>query len=293
MANKLTQEEAARRLKQHGAELLDVYQGCRKKILVRYIQCGHERTVTPSCVLEGYGCLICDCASRRITQSEAQKRFSDRGLEILGSYTGRHVKVKSRCIACGFEWLKFPQSVFSGGGCPKCTGVLKRTQAEMEEKFRERGLELLGEYKMRRIRVETRCLICCYEWAALPQDIVAGRGCPQCGSCGFRPGNPAILYYLRVFCPYGDPLYKIGITNRTVKERLRWDMDKVTVLGLKHFQIGADARQEEQRILREFSAHRYVGPTILEHTGNTELFTIDVLGLDGPHQTQWLELEAA
>jgi hypothetical protein len=74
-------------------------------------------------------------------------------------------------------------------------------------------------------------------------------------------------------------LYKIGITNRSVRERFGRDFDKIFVLMEKTFNLGIAALEEGERILKEFRLDRYIGPNILA-SGNEELFVRDVLGLD-------------
>lgn len=97
---------------------------------------------------------------------------------------------------------------------------------------------------------------------------------------GFSPFKPAVLYFLEVLCRSRGALYKIGVTNRTVEQRFRTeDLDRITVLHTRHYENGADAYAEEQRILKEFAAYRYDGEPVLISDGNTELFTIDVYKL--------------
>jgi len=77
------------------------------------------------------------------------------------------------------------------------------------------------------------------------------------------------------------PLYKIGITNRTVAERFEGaDFAKMTVLKEWEYASGYDAREQEQFIINECSDHLYDGPDVLNLKGNTELFDTDILGLD-------------
>jgi len=111
--------------------------------------------------------------------------------------------------------------------------------------------------------------------------LFQGSGCPKCAPYWFQDDKPAILYYLRVSNPFGDPLYKIGISNRTVMERFPRDISKITILDIQHFPVGADAYAREQEILEEFDADRYDGPDILRDNGNDELFILDVLRLAG------------
>jgi hypothetical protein len=50
------------------------------------------------------------------------------------------------------------------------------------------------------------------------------------------------------------------------------------------FKEGRKAFELEQYYLNLFKEHRYQGPPILKSSGNTELFTHDILGLDTLNQ---------
>jgi len=100
------------------------------------------------------------------------------------------------------------------------------------------------------------------------------------GMTGFKPHKPAILYYLKVSRPSGKPLYKIGITNRTLKLRfVPADLQKIEVLLTKRFSLGKDAWEKERLIKQENKQYKYKGKKVLRD-GNTELFTTDILGMD-------------
>jgi hypothetical protein len=99
---------------------------------------------------------------------------------------------------------------------------------------------------------------------------------------GFNIKLPAIKYYIK-FESENLLLYKIGITNRKTNKRLMemhipktW---KTTILQELHFDIGADALLLETTQKQQFKEHQYKGKYLLLN-GNTELFIIDVLGLD-------------
>ncbi len=106
-------------------------------------------------------------------------------------------------------------------------------------------------------------------------------GCPVCAETGFDPSIPAIAYYIRIETG-GGPLYKIGVTNRTVAERFHRDIDRVKIKVIKEweFNSGAEALEFERNILSCFQDQRYDGPLILIQMGNTEIFEVDVLDLD-------------
>ena len=106
-------------------------------------------------------------------------------------------------------------------------------------------------------------------------------GCPDCAESGFNPSQPGVLYYIAVSTDDGDTLYKIGITNTSVKSRFpALDLARIRVVRTWRFAVGRFAAEREAEILYQYAGDRYYGPDILVGAGNTELFTHDVLGLD-------------
>ena len=99
------------------------------------------------------------------------------------------------------------------------------------------------------------------------------------GNRGFQPTKPGALYYLKIIYPNTPTLYKIGITNYTVKRRFGSDMKYITILKEEIFQDGSIATEKEREILRKYKNKKYLGNPILQ-SGNSELFVCDVLGLD-------------
>lgn len=119
-----------------------------------------------------------------------------------------------------------------------------------------------------------------YKWAMRNKklDIVCAH--MEAATSGFDKKAPAILYFLQVEGEKGETLYKIGITNRTVKERFGSDMKKITILAEYHFSQGQTAADLEKEILNKFSVYKYTGNPVLKD-GNTELFhtNISIKGL--------------
>jgi hypothetical protein len=99
------------------------------------------------------------------------------------------------------------------------------------------------------------------------------------GRVGFNPRRSGILYYLRVKNPHGDPVYKIGVTNYTVRTRYPEYWDRITIIQTWFFWDGYKALAREQEILRECCSFRYHGPAVIG-SGYSELFSCDVLKLD-------------
>ena len=58
------------------------------------------------------------------------------------------------------------------------------------------------------------------------------------------------------------------------------NFDDITVLEIWDYASGLEAREQERQILKTFKANLYQGPDVLAGGGNSEIFDIDVLGLD-------------
>ena len=97
---------------------------------------------------------------------------------------------------------------------------------------------------------------------------------------GFSKERAAVLYHLRITGPGGLVLFKVGITNRAVEDRIAGmglhDGISAEVLDRIEFASGRDARIAEKRLHRRLSSKRYSGPPVMKN-GNTELFTVNVL----------------
>lgn len=122
--------------------------------------------------------------------------------------------------------------------------------------------------------------IICREHGEFEQEAhmhLLGHGCQKCAVSGFKKDKPATLYYIRIA---GANVYKIGITNNSVNDRfLARDLDNIEIIKEWYYENGEEAYAREQKILQEFRDYRYSGDPILS-SGNSEMFTIDVLGLD-------------
>ena len=81
-------------------------------------------------------------------------------------------------------------------------------------------------------------------------------GCPNCTVYGFKPNQPAILYYASIQTDLGknrdQTVYKIGITNLTFKERFAKDLKIITALKQWEFDVGSQAREIEKKHLVNF-----------------------------------------
>lgn len=238
------------------------------------------------------GCKTCGAESRRLKRVLNTKEFITRAINVHGEgynydktkYIDDRTKVLIICPEHGEFSQKPGDHVRSAQGCPKCAGKDVTT-----EEFTEKAISVHGEKytyeKVNYINNHVKVVITCPEhgdFQQTPNNHLSGSGCYLCptrASSGFDPGKAAVLYYLKITTEKGQKLYKIGITNRTVKERFNLtDLKKIEVVKQKLYQNGAHALEWEQKLLKLYKSYQYKGPNMLE-SGNTELFTEDILKL--------------
>ena len=108
------------------------------------------------------------------------------------------------------------------------------------------------------------------------RDHLQGRGCPTCATSGFDRCKPAILYFGSIL-----GVYKLGVTNRTVRERYNaLDYSKFTNILTWEFETGYEAHEREQYLLEYYKQYAYTGPTpFTDGTKTTECFTEDIYKL--------------
>ncbi|WP_394389223.1 hypothetical protein [Shewanella woodyi] len=208
----------------------------------------------------------------------------------IGEYMGVNVLRVHKCKSCGHIGEMKPDNFWHNErGCPIC-GAKKASQSKrlnnrLRAPERDQAMphyktyppvtEYIGAFEHR----THLCKICGYEGKMIPNNFYRGRGCPICADSGFDKEKPAILYYLKVEVDLNLILYKIGITNKTVKERYNnSDLSKITIIKTWRYQVGKDALLAERKIKDTHSFHKYKGIKVLQ-SGNSELFTKDILNL--------------
>lgn len=214
-------------------------------------------------------------------------------IEDLGTrFPNENSKEKVRygiyeCPVC-HNLVEYTSKHIKRSGITRCVGCFhkERAKALANASFIQEATEIHeGKYTYEdvvyvtsKVKVTITCSVH-GKFQQTPCNHKRGKGCPSCASYGFNPDKKAIIYYLKIedTCVKA---YKIGVTNRTVKDRFNnVDLNKITILMTQEFDKGVDALQMEQEILEQYSDFLYVGCDILQN-GNTELFTKDVLGLD-------------
>lgn len=123
----------------------------------------------------------------KLTNEIVDKRLLDRNIPIerIDNYSYSNIAIKFQCLReeCGYIWLARPANIFSGKGCPKCAGVLRLSNEDIDQKLNNRKIKRIGDYITATIKITFQCLVenCGNVWVATPNKIFSQKsGCPKC-----------------------------------------------------------------------------------------------------------------
>lgn len=109
-------------------------------------------------------------------------------IEVVGTYVDAKTKIKHKCKIDGCIWESTPNKILNGYGCPICgknklSELHKKSHEEyvLEVKQYNPNIEVIGIYSGAKIKITHHCLLHDIYWDAAPNNILQGRGCPQCG----------------------------------------------------------------------------------------------------------------
>ncbi len=140
-------------------------------------------------------------------------------------YINNHTKLLCLCRKCGYTWNVTPNSLLCGSGCPKCSGVKKRTNEEfVQELFLiNPSIEPLEPYPgNNKIPVLCKCRVCNTEWRASPNNLLSKHHhCPNCSHIQRgekrRKTNADFVKELSVISPTITPLDPYITSQRKIK----------------------------------------------------------------------------
>ena len=272
VANERVQAEFAKA----GYTLLSEYRSAKKK-LDFICNNGHTHSITWDDWSQGKRCA--HCIGRIVTHEQVESEFARAGYTLLSKYSNNEALLDFICDndhRHQISWGNFGV----GKRCAYC--AKKRIDhSTVEQKFAEVGYTLLSKYLNKSKQPLEFVCDKGHRHKIRWTDFRRGGRCPYCPNPnvgGFKPSKPAILYYIK-FTKKGKSFYKIGITNHSVEKRYASEPLPYEVLLEKTFLIGSLAQSEESQILRKYARYLYKDTDVLM-SGNTELFTKDVLNLD-------------
>lgn len=106
----------------------------------------------------------------------------------VDGYKGSHSKAVCRCDLDGHEWTPtVSRLINNGNGCPQCSGRVRLTRSECEQKVNETPsisfVRWVSGHHGSKSRAVFRCTIDGHEWATNIGAVITGKsGCPKCGN---------------------------------------------------------------------------------------------------------------
>jgi hypothetical protein len=185
---------------------------------------------------------------RKLTKEIVNERIKDRGIELIGEYITNKKPVLFRCPK-NHTWMTRPDDVLRGHGCPKCNNNFPLTKEIVNERIKDRGIELIGELVTTDIHSVFRCANG-HTWKPTPNSVLKGSGCPLCNEAGGFKTDKAGHGYLLNFGHF----IKFGISNM-LKDRfqsLTRNNGKFIVIKTKLFENGQDALDWENGIKKKY-----------------------------------------
>lgn len=186
-------------------EICSEYKTNNAKIRCRCLKDEYVWETTPHILIGGSGCPLCGRAKneiasrRRMTHEEYVSAIADKfsNIEVLSQFTSVSDRMDYRCTVCEYEWNATANTLLNTSivGCPCCAGKAKVS----EEMFIKRmmainsNVDYVGEFVDMSHHATFQCSLCQHQWAALPSNILKGRGCPKCKE---SRGAKAVAQYL-------------------------------------------------------------------------------------------------
>lgn len=211
-------------IKNPNIEVAGIYVNARTPILHKCKIDNCEWLATPDNILRGRGCPECYGHKRKEHAkyvSEVNNINSD--IEVVGQYVNSQTPILHRCKIDGYEWMAIPNNILRGKGCPKCAGNIKITHDEYVARVYEinNNIEVAGQYINYNKPVLHRCKIDGNEWTAIPNNILKGKGCPECKKA---------LLSLKNRKSHEEYIAEVATVNPTIKVIEQYDGNHTKIL---------------------------------------------------------------
>lgn len=164
--------------------VLGEYKNNRTRVDVMCNVCGNTFSPKASSLYMGHGCPYCSGRVGKTTEQFIDEMSEKNpNVKILGKYKNSKTKIETLCNECGHLWMPTPNTLLSGEGCPRCSGLMKKTQEEFVEEMRIKHptITVIGEYINNRTKVKCFCNECKSYFFSAPHTMLSnGNGCSNC-----------------------------------------------------------------------------------------------------------------
>lgn len=189
-SRKKTTEQYKKELetKNPNIEVLEEYIDAKTNILHKCLVCNNIWTARPYNILSGKGCPECANKNRNNKTRKTSEQYKDElkqvnpNIELVGEYLGTNVPTLHKCLLCNNTWNSSRSSILKGSSCPKCGKRKIRSHDDYVNDVFNINSNILvkGQYKNTKENISHECKICGNVLDACPNNILSGKGCPEC-----------------------------------------------------------------------------------------------------------------
>lgn len=168
--------------------VLEQYVNTNTKVQCRCLIDGYMWSATPHSLLQGTGCPKCGGTLKK-THEEflVELKQLNNTILVMNKYIDMKHKIECKCLIDSHEWEALPQNLLKGHGCPKCSA--KRASELMLKSHNDfildiqrisPSIKIINTYQGNTTKIECICKICGNIWTTLANNLIAGKGCPEC-----------------------------------------------------------------------------------------------------------------
>lgn len=121
----------------------------------------------------------------KLTNEKILDKLLQYNIIMLNDYINSHISRDFQCNQCLYIWSAKPYHILNGhSGCPNCSNKAKLTNEIIDIKLINRNIKRLDNIINNKIKIKFQCINinCNYIWLSSPNNILTGRGCPQCSN---------------------------------------------------------------------------------------------------------------
>ena len=277
MPKKLTTEEVKGRIEDlTGNEylLLGEYVNAHTKMLVKHSLCENQYKVIWNSFQKGTRCPKCS-RLEKLNNQEIDKRMFELTKDEysrIGNYVNAHTKILVKHSLCGNTYEVIWNSFQQGSRCPRCSGVEKLNNKEIDKKMFELvGNEYvrIGDYINNSTKMLVKHSLCGNQYKVAWGNFQSGKRCPKCNESKGEKTISDILNSLNIKystqkrfpeCKHKNPLpFDFYIHNKKSKLLIEFDgrqhFESVEIFGGKN---GLRDTQFRDKIKNDFAKEKEI-----------------------------------
>lgn len=104
--------------------------------------------------------------------------------QVIGKYINKDTLLLMKHEKCNHEWYVNPNNFLRGSRCPKCSGLIKKTDYQFKQEIFElvdQEYIVLSKYKNAQSEIKFKHNVCGHEFKTTPNKFLTkGNRCPKC-----------------------------------------------------------------------------------------------------------------